>query len=300
MDQEQMIKKMCDQDLQLIALESKYGEICSKYDDLREKTVQKQEFLTLWEEFNYKLSKDFEAVRNDILLLKQENKNLIQKLENLQIEHCSHLNIHDDEINKQKCHVEQLGKDINLSLIKDTYHTKDIEILNAKIANCEKISPDYAEFKQKLINYMKEASFIDLQNENGIGDLYNIFNENKASNNSHFASIQDLDKVYSKKLSLLEERFESQRLDNLSQLSSLSIQMNEKIDKLPKAKDQVIPDVKPIIENLSANYQKKIEEMTLDVSNAKTKSDVNEMQLKLVDKKLENIYLLLKKQDLTL
>jgi chromosome segregation ATPase len=298
---EQQLRRLSDCEVHINKYHDRLDEYIRQCEHYSISVVMKDDYRKQWEEFNRNISRDFGMIRKDVLALIQENKVLSEKVNFNQTEHDQLLKAQYEETKKQKFHVEQLQKDNSISQVNHDYHKKDLSYLKLKVAECEKFYPELNKYKENhnILAKSHEENIAFLHKR--IEEMSKQLQERKNSENTLIASMQQLQKAHEDKLAQLERKFEGHRQDTLSLINSASGQIQQKFDNLPKPVFPKIPqmDVTPQLEAFKKDMQDTISSSILDVSNAKTKSDVNEMQLKIMDKKLENIYLLLKKHDLS-
>ena len=298
---EQQLRRLSDCEVMMSKYHDKLNQYIAQSDHYCKSVVMNDDYRKSWEEFNQRIARDFGMIRKDIQALIQENKILSDKINFNYTEHDHLLKAQYEEMQKQKFHVEQLQKDSNISQINHEYHKKDLSSLKAKTSECEKVYPEINKYKEEIFKLSSVFDTTYKQLSKRIDDLNNLYAEQRTFDASLRSWLEKVDKDHVEGYSKIEKKFEGHRQDTLSLLNSATGQLQQKMDNLPKPCPPPIPqiDISPQLEAFKKELQENFGSSLLDVSNAKTKSDVNEMQLKIMNKKLENIYLLLKKHDLT-
>jgi len=298
---EEQLRRLSDCEVHIKRYHDKVNDLLAKAESQANSVIRKNEFQKIMDDFNARLNRDFGMIRKDVLALKEENKQISQCMVSNFDDHLGKIVRNHDRINCQLFHVEQLLKDMKLSQIDHEYHKKDLSNLKIKSENFDKNSQAIVEnlLKMQKLNDRNSDSIKEMDKKHS-EVLNNIDQERKHSDKALMSWVQQSNKTIEDKISAFEKKFEGYRQEQLSSINSAITQFKQKVDSLPKPVPQIPQvDITPKLDAFKKEILDAQNSSTLDISNAKAKSDVNEMQLKLMDKKLENIYLLLKKYDLT-
>lgn len=296
---EQELRRLSDCEVQINKYINELRRFQEQVVDYNKKIISMEEFLKLWEDFNSRTSRDFGMVRKEISDLDKKFTDDLSRIK-------AQSNDFQNYVSTQNEKIAELNRSVNLvQQVQDRHSSQHMEhgnkaehIIN-RIVECEKFHPELLKYKE----YVK-AVHEGIYKEGA--DVNNRIKNLNNSNDVMQSRMQKLDEKLNEVLAghahnftLLNNSLAFIQAEAKSNDKQLSISILEKLENSPKAETVVLPDFDKIAADQKAEILSLIESFKIDISNAKEKSDVNEMHLKLVDKKLENIYLLLKKQELT-
>lgn len=279
------------------------------------------------------LSKYFDQLRKYSEQVLSLNSRFASK-EELEKSHSDLNKINSAEMDDARKSIAKFEKELSNMIIQGRNLENQIYNQSSVWKNHDNVLNDHAlnlkdskDSKQKLDEQLKKLSEICKDNSQSIIEFrefivetYKIFSSNEKEFSFLEKEIENVNlELKSQKLELLNFEKENERLEflcislnehlveqekKISNECASQIQQNNRIilDKIEqiKAPESVVTiDIQPKLNEFKTEMQNWFNASLIDVSNAKTKADINEMQLKVMDKKLENIYLLLKKLDLT-
>ncbi len=292
---EKELKRLSDCEVMM----NKYHDQLQKFIDqvinYNKQIVPKGEFETRFDNLEKEFTNNFGEIRLELSDIFLEHKDLGKLVE-------------DIKINSKECQGYQKNQQDQINLLKNlvvqnssqyTENKNRSDLIEQKIAHYEKISPEIDKIKLEMINFIQDLSkkhgfiekkieVIEGKNKHYEGSLYGIGSE-----------MSDFRRNMSLKFSESEKKHEINCNDIESRFLQFQRKINVQIDQIKLPEPIKSADPKIAIDEIKADLEKAMQSMVLDVSNAKTKSDVNEMQMKIFEKKLDNIYLLLKKNELT-
>jgi len=257
--------------------------------------ISKSEFDVMWQDLSNRISRDLGMIRkemSDLALDDRENAEHVSAIQLLQNNHHAMLYKHEERLNGLQGGIEG-------SLVHHASHEKKLAILNAKMPNWEKISLEYEEFKKNMYLLLSQKGenidtlrdlFYDLQKTQHT-DRYKV-NECDSNLQSMFTKIAEM-------RSQIYDRLDEIRLSIDAKVSQAKSEMSSKMEQIKLPEPAEVKDMQPLLDQFKEELKRSHESLVLDVSNARAKSDVNEMQMKIFEKKLDNIYLMLKKNELT-
>ena len=299
---EQELRRLSDCEVQINKYINELRRFQEQVVNYNNKIISMEEFQRLWEDFNGRTSRDFGMVRKEISDLEKVLTDDILKIK-------AQSNDFVNYVASQNEKIAQLNRSVDLVQQTQVGHSSQhaehgnkSEHLIKRIAECEKFYPEFLKYKE-FVNQEHEGIFKEDADING--RIKNLNNSNDVMQSRMQKLDEKLNEVlagHAHNFTLLNNSLGFIQAEAKSNDKQLSISILEKIEKLensPKSDPIALPDFDKIAADQKAEILSLIETFKIDISNAKEKSDVNEMHLKIVDKKLENIYLLLKKQELT-
>jgi len=292
---EQELRRLSDCEV-IIA---KYHDQLQKYMDqvvnYNNQVIQKDDFDKTFESLKKSFANELNIIRIDV-----SDKYKLFKVLEKSVEDLSKLvNNHHEIINKQSQFIEKLVISAEASESNYANHDKKIAILNAKIPNWEKLSLEYEEFKRNLYEMIGKQAEKEETIKNNIQSI-----NQKLDREQERVSILEKEKV-GKEAIVSEER--SKIFDRINEIrvlidtkaSQVKSELSFRLDQIKLPEPKEVEDMGPLFDKFKEELKKSHESLNVSVSKARAKSDVFEMQMKIFEKKLDNMYLVLKEKELT-
>lgn len=295
---EEQLRRLSDCEVHINRYHDKLDEFLKQCDNYSKAVITKQEFQKQIEDYNARISRDFGMVRKDIISICQENNFLLKKLNLLEEEYANQLKNHQEAIENQKLHVEQLKNDNENSQSSHKSHLKDIADLNEKITNSDNLSKDLIKLKTSFLTFINETqnrhAFLDKQ----LNHLHNLHAEQRSVNDALNSNVSDFKKTVEDKFAIIEKKFEGHRLDTVSLMNSATSQIQQKLNNLPKTEPVILPNFNKMLEDQQIDTLQKVNIKSKGVDQALEQAKFNELQMIVLDKKLEKILVILSNNDL--
>lgn len=295
MDQEQMIRRICDQDNVIGALQQKLVQLSADSADLREKISQKQEFDADMLAFSNQMRQNNEFVKNSILDFQRR----IDLLDRESSVNRTHIDGHS-----QRMHHQESKMDNVLDLMKETEdrharHEKRTSDIEQKNQEFKKLLNDYNSYQAQVYSTQMEIRQAVISHDSKIKEYDGNYKtlsyrlevwdrENRVANESLKGELKQLRSIQDLWFKAFEEGF-----------SKVNKTIDDKIDAIPKVELPPQVDVNAIVKESFNDMNSKLNDIKMDLENSSLKFSNNEMQTKVFEKKLENLSLLLKKYEIT-
>lgn len=202
------------------------------------------------------------------------------------------------EIRKVKCSLEDLSSTIqdDISHFKEGLYDCKSKIRNIIESSVQKSSIDQLQKEQKSLKSMSDKVIDRLIDMSDSLKDYNLNFEEYKKLNSIETFQEQIDNI---EFSLKDTSNNiSNKIKNCVTLDTLSKFYSSKVEpELISIKDQLINQ--PSLESLQKNMMEKIEKISLDASNSVLKANNCSKQIEIVERKIENISLLVKKIELS-
>jgi len=292
---EQEIRRLSDCEVIIAKYHDQLQKFMDQVVNYNNQVIQKDDFDKTFESLKKSFANELNIIRIDV-----SDKYKLFKVLEKSVEDLSKLvNNHHEIINKQSQFIEKLVISAEASESNYANHDKKIAILNAKIPNWEKLSLEYEEFKRNLYEMIGKQAEKEETIKNNIQSI-----NQKLDREQERVSILEKEKV-GKEAIVSEER--SKIFDRINEIrvlidtkaSQVKSELSFRLDQIKLPEPKEVEDMGPLFDKFREELKKSHESLNVSVSKARAKSDVFEMQMKIFEKKLDNMYLVLKEKELT-
>jgi len=292
---EQEIRRLSDCEVIIAKYHDQLQKFMDQVVNYNNQVIQKDDFDKTFESLKKSFANELNIIRIDV-----SDKYKLFKVLEKSVEDLSKLvNNHHEIINKQSQFIEKLVISAEASESNYANHDKKIAILNAKIPNWEKLSLEYEEFKRNLYEMIGKQAEKEETIKNNIQSI-----NQKLDREQERVSILEKEKV-GKEAIVSEER--SKIFDRINEIrvlidtkaSQVKSELSFRLDQIKLPEPKEVEDMGPLFDKFKEELKKSHESLNVSVSKARAKSDVFEMQMKIFEKKLDNMYLVLKEKELT-
>ena len=294
MEQEELQRRVCDLEIICKDIQDKLQSVINHSNNLEKLALTKAEFHDKRMSFDASIVQDREALQKNFSDIQDKLVNLKNEMASYNVYFDSHHKKIINQENKSQAlqhecdslKQQQLSHQIKLS---------SIDQLNFKIDN---ISHDHHSVKNEVARVLEDIKSnlnkldIRLKPSESLVQLH----DNKIS------SLEVLSRHVSDLRSSLDSLSQSHKnLEGSSQKSLEDVvnQLQSKIDRIPIIELPKPVDVNGIVQASYKDLADKLQAIAMDIENSQLRSNNNDMQIKQFEKKLENIYLLLKKHEIT-
>jgi hypothetical protein len=294
---EEQLRRLSDCEVIINRYHDKLVEYMMQCDNYSKQIMPKDEFQRIWEDFNNRMSRDFGMLRKDILSLSDKDRDLLEKIEFLNKELVRLHFDHHQMINRQGAHVEKLLLEAENSNMTHKSHQKYIEHIQVKLNECERMSSEINELKkffhicngslQEQINILSKKldgfeSKFQLCSSNTIMNQVNLEDHKK-----HYQDQMDDFKVIVKAIS-------SQMQSNFDQMFR---RFEDRINSLPVPEKVQLPDFDKMLADQQVDTLEKVNLKARKIEAALEQAKSNEMQMTVMNKKMEKILEILSNND---
>ncbi len=295
MDSEQMIRRICDLDIILANIQDRLDKIDASYEDLREKSVQKQDFernnvnlLSLMPHNNANLNKNLQEIDHNIDLLKNNSLTYKQQIDALFERNFKH-----------NARLDKIDASLVFSLDKHTQNDQKLNKVDLSLAELRKLTQNLNECQdvisnqvnglQEIVEFHKSRLKISTENLGGLKLSHQLQN---------LETKEVLENVKSD-ISQMKDNLNSFN-DALSAYNQSNLKMmDDKIASIPKVEIPPQVDIKSAVSQEFNSLCEKLDSIKLDLENSSLRYNNNEIQTRVFEKKLENLTLQLKKIEIT-
>jgi hypothetical protein len=297
---EQQLRRLSDCEVLVSKYHDKLDQLILQNTNYNKQIISKDEFQKLWDDFNARVSRDLGMIRKEMQAVNEENKTLLDKAKKFEHDLMTLHMQHHDKLIKHLDRIEKLDTELDNLHMQHGTHESHIKNIKDRIGECEKISPDLKEFKQNTLNIIRKLNEMHDIQRNRIDQMSDRLQNSQSENIILQKNIQDHKENSEIKYNDLKFIIKANLDAMLDGFYKINNKFDEKLKNLPQPVIQEQQQNNPLELVMFKNeIMQLVNPLKIDVSNSKEKSDINEMQLKIMDKKLENIYLLLKKHELT-
>lgn len=291
---EKDLKRLSDCEVQINKYYHQIQDYIKKNDNLGKNVASKNDFENFIKEFQNKIQSDLEKLSKEVSKLRE---NLINDERNLNdciqltSKNYSGLNGHAQKIDNLSAYHDDMV--VKYQVLRDQVYS-----VNLKVPDGEKINKNISEVKENLFKLFSE---LQKDQDKLRWDLSQVSHDSR-ENKGKIANNQDLNLKLHSDHNMHMDQLKSQVNEIKGSVNSLKNEMKVYVDRsienIPKPKSPQLPDFDAKLNDRFEQIYQKVMGQFNNLDDIQEKGKLNEIQMIVLDKKLDNILQILSKNGL--
>jgi len=294
MELEEVQKRISNLDLANKELREKLQALADQFNHLSKQSITKAEFHDKRLSFDSSVSQNNENIQKNFLDIQEKLTNIKNEMASYKV----YFDTHQRKLASQDIKSQELKHELDSQRQHQLAHQIKLNSIDQLNFKSDNLSNDHHSFKNEISRALDELRLILNKSDSRLKPLENLIQDHESKISSNKVSQDDVNSLR-KSINILSDSHQSLEASSKKSLEDMVIQLQSKIDKIPIIELPKPVDFNGIVQASHKNLSDKLHAISMDLENSQLRSNNNDLQIKQFEKKLENIYLLLKKHEIT-